>query len=128
MGEIPVGLQLVRQTNWSSPWDVNVMGVRGEAPPPPGESGLIPAAICQPWRQGSARACCHRPVSRDTPPSSSCKEAPVLGLEITGRSRWCIQSSPWVLDLYKPLGLVLTLLLEQDDRVWVAESQGHFLG
>lgn len=95
-----------------------------------GSQGSSPLPSASPGGKAvqRARACCHRPVSRDTPPSSSCKEAPVLGLEITGRSRWCIQSSPWVLDLYKPLGLVLTLLLEQDDRVWVAKSQGHFLG
>lgn len=63
-------------------------------------SSLLPSA--SPGGEAALRAgaCCHRPVSRDTPPSSSCKEAPVLGLEITGRSRWRIQSSLWVSDLY----------------------------
>lgn len=63
-------------------------------------SSLLPSASPGGKAVLHARACCHRPVSRDTPPSSSCKEAPVLGLEITGRSRWCIQSSLWVLDLF----------------------------
>lgn len=36
-----------RKKEVASPWDVNAMGVRGEAAPPLRESGLIPSAICQ---------------------------------------------------------------------------------
>lgn len=71
------------------------------------------------------RACCHRHVSSDTPPSSTYKGALVLGLEITVQLQ--------VVCSVQPLGLdsipgVLIPVLQQDGHVWVPKSWGNFLG
>lgn len=53
--EKTLALGVAREGKRCSPWDVNAVGARGEAPPPLGESGLVPLCLCQALE---ARQCC----------------------------------------------------------------------
>lgn len=83
------------------------------------ESGLIPSAICEAWRQGSTacRGMSPQAVSSDTAPGYM--RAPGLGLEITAQIQVVRSVQPLALD---SIHAVLMPVLKQDSHAWVPKS------